>query len=110
MSGMAQITGASVVCSTICSVADQRKIKAPCQWPLWGESSSDQWFSSQMASYVENALGLYTKGRLLVKSNLICPDKLSWQPGCSVLNINIKGNFCISQGNGSSDKLPENLV
>ena len=34
--------------------------------------------------------GFYTKGRPLVKSNLICPsDKLSWQPGCPVLNINI---------------------
>ena len=42
----------------------------------------------------------------LVKSNLICPsDKLSWQPGCPVLNINTQGNFCISQGNGSSDNL-----
>ena len=55
--------------------------------------------------------GFYTKGRPLVKSNLICPsDKLSWQPGCPVLNINIQGNFCISQENGSSDNLPENLV
>ena len=53
----------------------------------------------------------YTKGRPLVKSNLICPSgKLSWQPGCPILNINIQGNFCISQGNGSSDNLPENLV
>ena len=57
--------------------------------------------------------GFYSKGRPLVKSNLICPpDKLSWQPGCQVLNINIhvQGNFCITQGNGSSDNLPENLV
>ena len=55
--------------------------------------------------------GFYTKSCPLVKSNLICPsDKLSWQPGCPVLNINIQGNFCISQGNGSSDNLPENLV
>ena len=55
--------------------------------------------------------GLYTKGRPLVKSNLICPsDKLSWQPGCPVLKINIQGNFYVSQGNGSSDNLPENLV
>ena len=52
--------------------------------------------------------GFYTKGRPLVKSNLICPsDKLSWQPGCPVLNINIQGNFCISQVNGPSDNLPE---
>ena len=55
--------------------------------------------------------GFHTKGRLLVKSNLICPsDKLSWQPGCPILNINIQGNFCISQGNCSSGNLPENLV
>ena len=53
----------------------------------------------------------YTKGRPLVKSNLICPsDKLSWQTGCPLLNINIQGNFHISQGNGSSDNLPDNLV
>ena len=55
--------------------------------------------------------GFYIKGRPLVKSNLICPsDKLSWRPGCPVLNINIQGNFCISLGNGSSDNLPESLV
>ena len=58
-----------------------------------------------------STLTIVTKGRPLVKSNVICPaDKLSWQPGCPVLNINIQGNFCISQGNGSSDNLPENLV
>ena len=55
--------------------------------------------------------GFYTKGRPLVKSNLICPsDKLIWQPGCPVLDINIQGHFCISQGNGSSDNLSENLM
>ena len=55
--------------------------------------------------------GFYTKGRPLVKSNLFChSDKLSWQPGGPVFDINIQGNFCISQGNGSSDNLPENLV
>ena len=61
--------------------------------------------------YIIRPAGFYTKGRPLVKSNLICPsDKLSWQPGCPILNINIQGNFCISQGNGSSDNLPKNLV
>ena len=45
----------------------------------------------------------YTKGHPLLKSNLIRPsDKLSWQPGCPVLHINVQENFCISQGNGSS--------
>ena len=60
---------------------------------------------------LEPNAGFYTKGPPLVKSNLICPsDKLSWQPGCPVLDINIQGNFCISPGNYSSDNLPENLV
>ena len=55
--------------------------------------------------------GFCTKGRPLVKSNLIClSDKLSWPPGCPVFNINIQGNFCISQRNGSSDNQQENLV
>ena len=67
-------------------------------------------FGSQNFGYP----GFYTKhakGRPLVKSNLICSsDKLSSQPGCPVLDINIKGNFYISQGNGFSDNLPENLV
>ena len=58
-----------------------------------------------------NQPGFYTEDHLLVKSNLICPsDKLSWQPGCPVLHINIQGNFCISHGNVSLDNLPENLV
>ena len=52
----------------------------------------------------------YIMDRPLVKSKLICPsDKLSWQPGCPVLDINIQGDFCISQVNGSSDNLPENF-
>ena len=37
MSAMAsQITGVSIVYSTICSGADKKNIKAPCHWPLWG--------------------------------------------------------------------------
>ena len=59
----------------------------------------------------ESTSGFYTKGRPLVKSNLICPsDKFSWQPDCPVLNIDIQGNFCIRPGNDPSDNLPENLV
>ena len=37
MSMMAsQITNVSIIYSTVCSGADQRK-QAPCHWPLWGE-------------------------------------------------------------------------
>ena len=68
-------------------------------------------FLGHITSISLSLAGFYTKGCPLVKSNLICPsDKLSWQPGCPFLNINIQGNFCISQGSGSSDNLPENLV
>ena len=38
-----QITGVSIVCSTIWSGADQRKHQSPPHhWPLWGESTGDQ--------------------------------------------------------------------
>ena len=68
-------------------------------------------YSHNKLSMAFSSAGFYTKGRPLVKSNLNCPlDKLSWQPGCPILNINTQGNFCISQGNGTSDKLPENLM
>ena len=44
MSAMAsQITGVSIVCSAVCSGADQDNIKAPRHWPLWGESNGDRW-------------------------------------------------------------------
>ena len=34
----------SIVCSTVCSGADRKKnIKAPRQWPLWGEFNSHLW-------------------------------------------------------------------
>ena len=86
-------------------VAD--RLQAMCDWGF----RAAKW--SQLKNWPCHDAGFYTKGRPLVKSNPICPsDKLSWQPGCPVLNINIhvQGNFCISQGNGSSDNLPENLV
>ena len=50
-----------------------------------------------VTSYGDIDPGFYTKGRLLVKPNLICPsDKFSWQPGCPVLNINIQGKISVS--------------
>ena len=50
MSVMAsQITGISIDSSTVCTSADQRKIKAPRHWPLWGEFTGNQ-----RANYVEN--------------------------------------------------------
>ena len=43
-----QITSITIVYSTVYSDADQRNIKAPRHWPLWGE------FPAQMASNAEN--------------------------------------------------------
>ena len=62
------------------------------------------------------AVGRHTQGSTLRFVRLSNPTYLSFgqvelRPGCQVLNINIQGrNFCISQGNGSSTNLPENLV
>ena len=44
MSTMAsQITGVSLVCSTVFQVQIKENIKALHHWPLWGESTGDQW-------------------------------------------------------------------
>ena len=44
MSAMvSEITGVSIVCSAVCSGADQRNIKNPRHRPLRGESTGDQW-------------------------------------------------------------------
>ena len=46
MSAMAsQFTGVSIVCSTVCSSADQRNMKASGHWPLWREFTSGRWIS-----------------------------------------------------------------
>ena len=43
MSTMAsQITGILIVCSTVCSGADQRNIRAVHHWPLWEEYTIDR--------------------------------------------------------------------
>ena len=39
--------------SSLCSGADQRNIKAPRNWPLWGEFTGDWWISSHRASDAE---------------------------------------------------------
>ena len=38
-----QVTGVPIVYATICLSADQRNIKAPRHWPLWGEFTGDLW-------------------------------------------------------------------
>ena len=38
-----QITSLSIVCSTVCSGANQRKHQTPRHWPLWWEFTGDRW-------------------------------------------------------------------
>ena len=53
MSEMAsQIISPAIVYSTVYSRADQRNIKAPRHWPLWGEFTGE--FPAQRASNAEN--------------------------------------------------------
>ena len=41
---MSQITdGVSIGCSTFVHAKIKENIKAPRHWPLWGESTGDQW-------------------------------------------------------------------
>ena len=49
-----QITSLTIVYSTVYSGADQRKIKSPRHWPLWGNSPGTGEFPTQMASNAEN--------------------------------------------------------
>ena len=46
-----QITGVSIVYSIVCSGADQRNIKAPRHWPLWGEFTGDRWIPLTKGQY-----------------------------------------------------------
>ena len=49
-----QTTGVSIVCSTVCAGANQRKHQSSASLALWGESTADRWFPSQRASNAEN--------------------------------------------------------
>ena len=51
---VSQITGVSIVCSTVCSGSDQRKHQSSAPLVFVGEFTVDQLFPSQRASYVEN--------------------------------------------------------
>ena len=55
MSAMAsQIPSLTIVYSTVYSGTDDRNIKAPRHWPLWGEFAGDRWIPEQRASEAEN--------------------------------------------------------
>ena len=45
-----QMTGLSIVYSSVCSGADKKK--APRHWPLWGEFTGDRWIPSQIKGQV----------------------------------------------------------
>ena len=45
-----QITGVSIVYSTVCSRTDQRRHQTICHWPSWREFSGDRWISPKRAS------------------------------------------------------------
>ena len=74
MSAMAsQITGVSMVCSTVCLGADQRKHQTPRHWPLWGEFTGDQVtgeFPSQWASNVEHVSVWWRHHHHIIAANL----------------------------------------
>ena len=48
---VSQITGVSIVYSTVCTGTYKKTSKAPRHWPLWGEFIGDRWFPVQRASY-----------------------------------------------------------
>ena len=46
-----RLTGLSIVCPTVCSGVNQRKHKAPCHWPLWGDSTVNPWIPHMDSPY-----------------------------------------------------------
>ena len=55
MSTMAsQITNLTIVYTSVYSGADQKNIKAPRRWPLWGEFTGDRWIPQTKASNAES--------------------------------------------------------
>ena len=49
-----EITSLTVVYSTVYSDADEKNIKAPRHWPLYGDFTRTGEFPAQRASYAEN--------------------------------------------------------
>ena len=49
-----QIICVSIVYLNVCSGADQRHVKAPRHWPLWGEFTGNRWIPLTKASDAEN--------------------------------------------------------
>ena len=84
-----QITGVPLACSTMCSDADHRNIKALRHWPLWGESTGDRWSPLQKASNAE-IVSLWSSWLILVLATQIstniywirfdqsCPIAILW--------------------------------
>ena len=76
MSAMAsQITSVSIVCSTVCSGADKRNIKAPCHWPLSGESTGDWWSFLTRGRWGGICFHLMTPHMMFTRH---CPYLQSW--------------------------------
>ena len=61
MSAMAsQITSLKILYSTVCSGAEQRSIKTPPHWPLWGEFTGDRWIPRTKGQWREKCFHLMT--------------------------------------------------
>ena len=77
-----QITGVSVVYSTVCSGADQRKHYSSVSL-LWGEFTGYRWIPTQMAINAENVSiwwhhhGTFMQGETWVRRWYICENRLS---------------------------------
>ena len=50
---VSKVTGVSIA-QLFVQAQIKENIKAPCHWPLWGESTGDHGFPSQKASNMEN--------------------------------------------------------
>ena len=57
---LSQITNLTIVYLTVYLGADQRNIKAPRHWPLWGEFTGDRWIPDTKGQWHEKCFHLMT--------------------------------------------------
>ena len=88
-----QIAGGSIVCSTICSGADQRKnIEPPRHWPLWWESTGDRWIPHTKGQLSRKRFHLMTSS-LFESSSVMEDGQLCMQEITMQLTLGTRVSF-----------------
>ena len=87
-----QITSLTTVYATVHPGTNQRKIKAPRHWPLWGEFTGDRWIPRTRISIAENiSIWWRHHAQLAVKKRV-----MSWELRLHSHNIIKSRQWCLT--------------